>query len=127
MRSEHFIVRTICWAVLSIVVVLACFLTVGSDADATGSLGKLNLVPLPEGYVPNARTAVAIAEAVWLPIFGMDIYDDWPFVAELVDDSIWVVKTTSKNPPPGMVQVGGGFVLMLSKRDGRVLFVEGGE
>ena len=45
-------------------------------------------------YVPNSKTAIKIAEAVWLPIFGENIYNKMPFVAELIDSSIWHVHGT---------------------------------
>ena len=45
-------------------------------------------------YVPDSLTAIKIAEAVWLPIYGQDIYKEKPFHATLVGDSIWVVQGT---------------------------------
>lgn len=42
-------------------------------------------------YVPNSDTAIRIAEAIWLPIYGQAIYKRKPFKATLVGDSIWYV------------------------------------
>jgi hypothetical protein len=42
-------------------------------------------------YVPNEETAIKIAEAVWLPIYGEDIYNKKPYNAELIGDSVWHV------------------------------------
>lgn len=38
-----------------------------------------------EGYVQGSETAIRIAEAVWLQIYGEDIYKEKPFVATLKD------------------------------------------
>lgn len=43
-------------------------------------------------YVPNSDTAIKIAEAVWLPIYGQAIYKKTPFKASLVGDSVWFVS-----------------------------------
>ena len=45
------------------------------------------------GYVPDKETAIKIAEAVWLPVYGKKIYESTPFVAEL-KNGIWIVKGT---------------------------------
>jgi hypothetical protein len=45
-------------------------------------------------YVPNAECAVKVAEAIWLPIYGPDIYKMRPYVAVLKGDSVWVVEGT---------------------------------
>ena len=46
--------------------------------------------------MPNAETAIKIAEAIWLPIFGDAIYDSKPFVAELINNNEWKVRGSSK-------------------------------
>ena len=82
-----------------------------------GAVDAKGLVP-ERGFVPDYRTAVKIAEAIWLPIFGKAIYDDAPFNAALFKDSIWVV--TGSLPPN---TVGGSFYIKLNKSDGRILKV----
>lgn len=62
-----------------------------------------SVIPV-DGRVPNEETAMRIAEAVWLPIYGSLIYGSRPFKARLVDDSIWVVEGTL---PEGSVGAGG--------------------
>jgi hypothetical protein len=47
-----------------------------------------------DGLVPNQETAIKIAEAIWLPIYGNEIYSRKPFIATLKSDSIWVVQGT---------------------------------
>jgi hypothetical protein len=41
--------------------------------------------------VPNEETAIKIAEAIWLPLYGEGIYDKKPFVADLQGDTVWHV------------------------------------
>jgi hypothetical protein len=74
--------------------------------------------PNPEknGYVFNSETAVKIAEAVWLPIYGERIYSEKPFHAEL-RDTVWIVKGTVH------AKLGGTVYIKINKRDGRILMV----
>jgi hypothetical protein len=81
--------------------------------------------PPEAGFVPDEVTAIKVAEALWLPHFGKEIYDSWPFTAELVDDSIWVVQGTLRKGP-GAVAGGVPYVEIL-KRDCRVLILYHGE
>jgi len=46
------------------------------------------------GYVPDDKTAIKIAEAIWLPIFGNEIYNYKPYKAELIGGKIWKVYGT---------------------------------
>ncbi len=48
------------------------------------------------GYVPDSTTAIKIAEAVWLPIYGKGIYKNKPFNVELIGDTIWHVYGSTK-------------------------------
>lgn len=66
--------------------------------------------------VPDEKTAIKIAEAVWLPRFGKDIYKKKPFKATLENDSIWHVEGTL---PKGYR--GGVPEAIISKKDGRVI------
>jgi hypothetical protein len=50
--------------------------------------------PEKNGYVPNAETAIKIAEAIWLPIYGDNIYNNGPFKATLKNNQIWIVEGT---------------------------------
>jgi hypothetical protein len=47
-----------------------------------------------ECFVPNEKTAIMVAEAIWLPIFGDDIYKYKPFKAKLIDGRTWKVYGT---------------------------------
>jgi NTF2 fold immunity protein len=77
----------------------------------------------PDGFVPDAATAVRIAEAVWIPIYGaQQIAKEKPFKATLKVD-VWTV--TGKDLPAGTV--GGVAEAEVSKRDGRILRVTHGQ
>ncbi len=55
------------------------------------------------GIVPNEETAIKIAEAIWLPIYGKEIYREKPFKANLMNDSIWVIQGTLHDSKGGTV------------------------
>ena len=77
----------------------------------------------PAGFVPDEVTAVKVAEAIWLPLFGKDIYESWPFTAKLIGDSVWVVEGTLPSPRPGYVTIGAIPHAEIRKKDCRVLLV----
>ena len=70
------------------------------------------------GMVPDKETAIKIAESVWYPIYGSEIYTELPFVAELEGDTVWEVRGSL---PEGWL--GGTAVIRLRKSDGAVLDV----
>ncbi len=72
------------------------------------------------GMVPDKETAIKIAESVWYPIFGSEIYTELPFVAELEGDTVWTVRGSL---PEGEGWVGGCAEIRLRKSDGAVLGV----
>jgi hypothetical protein len=75
-----------------------------------------------QGYVPDATTAIAIAIAVWEPIYGNEqISKQKPFKAALVN-GIWTVQGSL---PKG--SLGGVAVAEIAKDDGRVLRVSHGK
>jgi hypothetical protein len=75
-----------------------------------------------DGYVPDAETAVAIAVAVWDPIYGKDqIAQEKPYKASLAK-GIWTV--TGSLPEN---TVGGVAEADISKDDGRILRVSHGQ
>lgn len=72
-------------------------------------------------YVPNEETAKKIAEAIWLPIYGENIYQQKPFIATL-DNGIWVVEGSL---PEGMK--GGVAYIEIQKKDCKILKVTHGK
>jgi hypothetical protein len=69
------------------------------------------------GFVPDAETAMKIAEAVWLPIYGKDIYKERPYQV-IKEGGNWVVSGTL---PPNVV--GGTAVAVIAQQDGRIINV----
>ena len=75
-----------------------------------------------QGYVPDATTAIAIAIAVWEPIYGNEqILKQKPFKAVLVN-GIWTVQGSLPKD-----SIGGVAVAEIAKDDGRVLRVSHGK
>ena len=70
------------------------------------------------GMVPDKETAIKIAESVWYPIYGSQIYTEQPFIAELEGDTVWFVRGSL---PKG--RVGGCAEIRLRKSDAAVLDV----
>src|SRR5271165_6388240 len=83
------------------------------------------------GYVPDSRTAVKIAEAVLIPIYGeKQIQSERPFTAKLKDD-VWIVTGTLYCPDgKGGTTTscdGGVAEVHISKSDARVLHMMHGQ
>ena len=77
----------------------------------------------PQGYVPDAATAIRIAVAVWEPIYGQErIAQQKPFVATLAN-GIWTVEGSLQK----QYTHGGTAVAEISKDDGRILKVSHGK
>jgi hypothetical protein len=68
--------------------------------------------------VPDEITAIKIAEAIWLPIYGDRIYDKKPFVAKLTSSNIWIVEG-SLDPS----SLGGVPYIEIQKKDCKILKV----
>ncbi len=75
-----------------------------------------------KGIALDEKTAIKIAEAISLPIFGENIKDYKPFHAELRNDSIWHVYGLPKKSC-FMIQLGGAPEFEILKNDGRILSV----
>lgn len=86
-----------------------------------------------KALVPDEATAIKIAEAVWLPLYGDRIYKSLPFKAELKSDSIWIVKgtftkdTSNKNKKLIVIKSGGVPYIEIKKLDCKVLNVSHGK
>ena len=71
------------------------------------------------GFVPDAETAIAIAQAVWGPIYGREnIAREKPFKATL-HNGVWRVEGSL----PKEYNYGGVAIAEISKKDGRILGV----
>ena len=69
-----------------------------TTASSIFSENNLDCYKPKNGFVPNKETALKIAEAVWLPIYGKSIYNEKPFKATLLNGQIWQVEGTLKMP-----------------------------
>lgn len=74
-----------------------------------------------QGYVPDKATAIKIAEAIWMPIYGNNIYDMKPFNAKL-KNGVWTVTGTL----PGQMK-GGVPVAEILKDTGEIIRVSHGK
>jgi hypothetical protein len=97
-------------------------------ANSTGPQNKSHGYKPKDGFVADSRTAVKIAEAVLIPVYGEEqIRSEEPFTAHLKGD-VWTVGGTLRCPDGkgGFTTTdcdGGVAVVKLSKADGRVLFM----
>jgi hypothetical protein len=73
----------------------------------------------PAGFVPDEKTAVAIAKIVWAPIYGeKGIPDGEPYVAKLEGDVWYVFGTLPEGAQGGVMRA------WIRKSDARVLGVD---
>ncbi len=80
--------------------------------------GEKTFIP-DEGYVPDEKTAIRIAVAVWEPIYGeTHIADEKPYHATL-KNGVWTVEGSL---PHGQTN-GGTAIAKLAKSDGRILLI----
>ena len=83
--------------------------------------GKHNYKP-KDGYVPDEKTAIRIAVAVWIPIYGeKQIEGEKPYHAKL-DKGIWTVEGSLPE-----YTLGGVALAEIAKDDGRILRVSHGQ
>jgi NTF2 fold immunity protein len=76
-----------------------------------------------QGYVPDEKTAIAIAVAVWLPIYGeKQIESEKPFHATL-KSGVWHVEGSL----PKQFSRGGVVEADISKDDGRIVRISHGQ
>ena len=86
------------------------------------SVSQRHSVVPSNGFVPDEKTAIKIAEAVWVPIYGeQQIQSEKPFVASL-KNGVWTVEGSLPKS-----WVGGVAIAEISKRDGRILRVSHGK
>lgn len=102
--------------------VCAAFLSISAGAYADERTYLDDWQPPPEGVVRDKRTAIAIAHAVWIsgsPEWAARAGSVEAWQSEMVADlegDVWFV-----GPPSIPGTIGGGFVIAISKKDGRIL------
>lgn len=79
------------------------------------------------GFVPDSATAVKIAEAVLIPVYGaQQVSSERPFNAVL-KDGVWAVTGTLRCPGARITCKGGTARVRISKLDGRILYLNHGQ
>ncbi len=88
----------------------------------TSSQGVTAENPPPGGFVPNEETAIRIAVAVWIPIYGeAKIKEQAPYEATLNGDE-WIVSGSLPAGENGPI-MGGVAKAHISKKSGCILRV----
>jgi hypothetical protein len=96
------------------ILLLLAFLTVSAQTYSQSGAGY---VP-KSGFVPDAKTAIAVAEAVLKPIYGEEqIKSERPFSAHL-KQGVWRVEGHLPDE-----DIGGVAVVQIRKSDAAILFV----
>ena len=83
----------------------------------SNNLTEQNKFP-KNGFVPDEETAIKVAEAILIPIYGERVLMKRPFIAELKGD-IWYIKGTL----PEEYTVGGVPYVEIQKSDCKILEV----
>ncbi len=106
-----------------IIATVLLLLLLASSGNPFGQEAERHNYKPAAGYVPNEETAIKIAVAVWIPIYGKDqIEKEKPYKAVL-RDGIWYV---SGSLPAGYVK-GGVAEAEIAKDDGRILRISHGK
>jgi|KBSMisStandDraft_5_1062788.scaffolds.fasta_scaffold395904_2 hypothetical protein len=78
----------------------------------------------PKGFVPDEKTAISIARAVLLPVYGARIIHEEEPLTAVKREEFWIVSGTLQCAPNC---VGGVAEVRISARDGRVLYMMHGK
>ena len=80
-----------------------------------------------EGFVPDAKTAIKIAVAVWEPIYGeKEIAREKPYHARLGTNGVWTVEGSLPKFSFSGPVLGGVAIAEIAKDDARILRVSHG-
>jgi hypothetical protein len=85
-------------------------LAITSSSGSSASSAEIN-------YVPDEKTAVKIAEAILVPLYGEAVLKERPFQAKL-EGGFWVIEGTLHASGP--MVVGGVAHVEISKKDGAI-------
>lgn len=94
-----------------IIQVLLAFILISGSASKFVNEAETN-------YVPNGETAIKIAEAVLVPIYGKAILQKRPFTAKLINNTFWRVEGTLNSD-----ELGGVPIIEIQKKDCKILNV----
>jgi hypothetical protein len=79
--------------------------------------------PPRSGFAPDTTTAVAVAEAVLIPIYGRKQIDDKRPLKVRLEGSTWIITATLHCGPGEPICPGGTAEVKLSKQSGAILFL----
>jgi len=74
-----------------------------------------------DGFIPDKATAIKVAEAVWLPIYGDKVKNKKPYKIKL-ENGVWYIEGTLPQNCTGGVPY-----IEIQKKDGKVLKVMHGK
>jgi hypothetical protein len=96
-------------------------------AQDTGCDSQRSVCP-EHGFVPDEKTAVRIAEAVLIPIYGEGhVKGEKPFTARL-EGNRWIVNGTLPKPKyPHEIVMGGTAMAEIDKVGGRIIAIYHGK
>jgi hypothetical protein len=104
---------------IAVIGLIATLLAVAHGQDSSASYKPT------QGYVPDAATAIRIAVAVWVPIYGEKVIElEKPYIATLKGD-VWTVVGTFHCKKG--VCFGGVALAEISKQNGTILRVIHGQ
>jgi len=86
------------------------------------TLFKRHTLYPPNGFVPDEQTAVRIAEAIWVPLYGQEQIDSEKPFRVYLQNGVWTVK----GKPIPKDSFGGVAIAEISKKDGRIIRVSHG-
>jgi len=104
-----------------IIIVMLLAVVVPLQRLHAAETGKHNFKPA-EGYVPNEETAIAIAVAVWIPIYGKEKIEEKKPIKAVLKDGVWHVRGSI---PKGLI--GGVPEAEINKDNGQILRVSHGK
>lgn len=105
------------------IVLLFTFISSTEIKSSSRNVVNPNSYRPKSGFVPDKETAIKIAEAIWLPIYGEIIYKERPFTATLNKKGNWeVYGSFSKNHGKG-VYGGGVAYAEIRKKDCKIIRV----
>ncbi len=107
----------------SLLLLLFIFASALYAADETQ---KYNYKP-QQGYVPDEETAIKIAVAVWIPIYGKEIIEkEKPYIATL-KNGVWYVTGSLPKAKASERVVGGVAEAEINKDDGKIIRISHGK
>ena len=72
----------------------------------------------PNGFVPDKQTAINVAEAVLLPIYGKEALNYAKPLTAILDNNTWVIEGKKREG-----SYGGTVYIKIQKSDGKVLYM----